>query len=284
MHVLSLLSYSTTFIRILRQDLMLSDKFNISIHSSKFNFVTAAKYSLTWSIFQIFTSFASRCPKIAYACPFLFITLKLHCPTFFQNYGVLQFTTQKQTSLLICVDLRVRLTKVILFTLNQALAISLHINTVLNVWNNICSPFAEHAHFSLGCLSFSRIGQTVQPPFVKPLHEIADFFIAPVLKDNQPLYSESFLVLFSSARSISGKQLVSLSLSLFNYSLKGYYYYNYVLWLFDQQGLIGYFFRRNVWCNKTHHCQPLLCKPTFSSLANAEEKHFFSKLVFHFYY
>ena len=177
---------------------------------------------------------------MAYACPFLFITLKLHCPTFFQNYGVLQFTTQKQTSLPTCVDLRVRLTKVILFTLNQALAISLHINTVLYVWevlhspfqfagNNICSPFAEHAHFSLGCLSFSRIGQTVQPPFVKPLHEIADFFIAPVLKDNQPLYSESFLVLFSSARSISGKQLVSLSLSLFNYSLKGYYYYNYVL-------------------------------------------------------
>ena len=94
--------------------------------------------------------------------------------------------------------------------------------------------------------------------------KIDDFFIAPVLKDNQPLYSESFLVLFSSARSISGKQLVSLSLSLFNYSLKGYYYYNYVLWPFDQQGLIGYFFRRNVWCNKTHHCQPLLCKPTFS--------------------
>ena len=134
-------------------------------------------------------------------------------------------------------------------------------------------------------LSFSRIGQTVQPPaFVKPLHEIADFFIEPVLKDNQPLYSESFLVLFSSARSISGKQLVSLSLSLFNYSLKGYYYYNYVLWPFDQQGLIGYFFRRNVWCNKTHHCQPLLCKPTFSWLANAGKKHFFSKLAFHFYY
>ena len=139
----------------------------------------------------------------------------------------------KQTSLPTCVDLRVRLTKVILFTLNQALAISLHINTVLNVWevlhspfqfagNNICSPFTEHAHFSLGCLSFSRIGQTAQPPFVKPLHEIADFFIAPVLKDNQPLYSESFLVLFSSVRNISGKQLVSLS--LFNYSLKGYYY------------------------------------------------------------
>ena len=36
------------------------------------------------------------------------------------------------------------------------------------------------------CLSAG--GQTVQPPFVKPLHEIADFFIAPVLKDNQPLY------------------------------------------------------------------------------------------------
>ena len=157
-----------------------------------------------------------------------------------------------------CVDLRVRLTKVILFTLNQSLAISLHINTVLNVWevlhspfqfagNNICSPFTEHAHFSLGCLSFSRIGQTVQPPFVKPLHEIADFFIAPVLKDNQPLYSESFLGVFSSARSINGKQLVSLSLSLFNYSLKVYYYYNYVLWPFDQQGLIEYFFPRNVW-------------------------------------
>ena len=112
------------------------------------------------------------------------------------------------------------------------------------------------------CLSAG--GQTVQPPFVKPLHEIADFFIAPVLKDNQPLYSERFLVLFSSARSISGKQLVSLSLSLFNYSLKSYYYYNYVLWPFDQQGLIGYFFRRNVWCYKTHHCQPLLCKPIFS--------------------
>ena len=180
--------------------------------------------------------------------------------------------------------------------INQALAISLHINTVLNVWevfhspfqfagNNICSPFTEHANFSLGCLSFSRIGQTVQPPFLKPLHKIADFCIAPVLKDNQPLYSESFLVLCSSARSISGKQLVNLSLSLFNYSLKGYYYYNYVLWPFDQQGLIGYFFHRNVWCNKTHHCQPLLCKPTFSWLANAEKKiHFFSKLVFHFYY
>ena len=66
MHVLSLLSYNTTFIRILRQDLMLSDKCNISIHSSKFNFVTAAKYSLTWSNFQIFTTFASRCPKMAY--------------------------------------------------------------------------------------------------------------------------------------------------------------------------------------------------------------------------
>ena len=173
---------------------------------------------------------------MAYACPFLFITLKLHCPTFFQSYGVLQFTTPKQTSLLTCVDLRVRLTKVILFTLNQALAISLHINTVLNIWevlrssfqfieNNSCTPFTEHAHFSLGCLSFGRIGQTVQPPFVKPLHEIADFFIAPVLKDNQLLCSESSLVLFSSARSISGKQLASLSLSLFNYSLKGYYYF-----------------------------------------------------------
>ena len=193
---------------------------------------------------------------MAYACPFLFITLKLHCPTFFQKYGVLQFTTLKQTSLPTCVDLRVRLTKVILFTLDQALAISLHINTVLNVWevlhspfqfdgNNICSPFTEHAHFSLGCLSFGRIGQTVQPPLVKPLHEIADFFIAPALKDNQPLYSESFLVLFSSARSISGKQLASFSWSLFNYSLKGYNYYNYVLWPFDQQGLIGYFFAVN---------------------------------------
>ena len=157
-------------------------------------------------------------------------------PNIFQNYRVLQFTTQKQTSLRTCVDLRVPLTKVILFTLNQALAISLHINTVLNIWkvlhspflfarNNICSPFTEHAHFSLACLSFGMIGQTVQPPFVKPLHEIADFFIAPVLKDNQPLYSESFLVLFSSARSTSGKQLASLSLSLFNYSLKGYYYF-----------------------------------------------------------
>ena len=174
---------------------------------------------------------------MVYACPFLFITLKLLCPTFFQNYGVLQFTTQKQTSLPTCVDLRVRLTKVILFTLNQGPAISLHINTVLSVWdvlhsqfqfagNNICSSFTEHAHFYLGCLSFGRIGQTVQPPFVKPLHEIADFFIAPVLKDNQPLYSESFLVLFSSARSISSKQLASFILSLFNYSLKGYYYYN----------------------------------------------------------
>ena len=101
-------------------------------------------------------------------------------------------------------------------TINQALAISLHINTVLNVWevlhspfqlarSNICSPFIEHTNFSLWCLSFSRIGQTVQPPFVKPLHEIADYFIVPVLKDNQPLYSESFLVLFSSARSTSGK-------------------------------------------------------------------------------
>ena len=90
-------------------------------------------------------------------------------------------------------------------------------------------------------LAFGRIDQTVQLPFVKPLHEIADFFIAPVPKDNQPLYSESFLVLFSSARSISGKQLASLSLSLFNYYLI-YYYYNYVLWPFDQQGLIGYFF------------------------------------------
>ena len=112
--------------------------------------------------------------------------------------------------------------------------------------------------FLLDVMSFGRISQTVQPPFVKPLHEIADFFIAPILKDNQLLYSESFLVLFSSARSISGKQLASLSLSLFNYSLKGYYYYNYVLWPFDQQGLIGYCFRRNVWCNKTHtivnHC------------------------------
>ena len=212
---------------------------------------------------------------MVYACPFLFITLKFHCPTFFQNYVVLQFTTQKQTSLPTCVDLRVRLTKVIPFTLNQALSISLHINTVLSVWevlhssfqfagNNICSPFTEHAHFSLGCLPFGRIGKTVQPPFVKPLHEIADFFIAPVLKNNQPLYSESFLVLLSSARSISGKQLASFS--LFNYYLKGYYYYyyNYVLWPFDQQGLIGYFFRRSVWCNKTHHCQQFLCKPTFS--------------------
>ena len=89
----------------------------------------------------MFTSFASRCPKLVYACPFLFITLKLHYPTFFQNYGVLQFTTQKQTSLPTCVDLRVRLTKVILFTLNQALAISLHINTVLNVWEVLHSPF-----------------------------------------------------------------------------------------------------------------------------------------------
>ena len=129
---------------------------------------------------------------MAYACPFLFINLKLHCPTCFQNYRVLQFTTQNQTSLPTCVDLRVRLTKVILFTLNQALAISLHINTVLNVWevlhspflfarNNICSPFTEHARFFLACLSFGMIGQTVQPPFVKPLQEIADFFIAPVL-------------------------------------------------------------------------------------------------------
>ena len=212
---------------------------------------------------------------MAYTCPFLFITLKLHCPTFFQNYGVLQFTTQEQTSLPTCVDLRVRLTNVILFTLNQAPATSLHINTALNVWevlhspfqfagNNVCSSFTEHAHFSLGCLSFGRIGQIVQPPFVKPLHEIADFFIAPFLKDNQPLYSESFLVLFSSARSIRGKQLASFSLSLFNYYLKGYYNYNYVLWPFDQQGLIGYSSRRNVWCNITHHCQPLLCKPTFS--------------------
>ena len=196
---------------------------------------------------------------MAYACPFLFITLKLHCPTFFQNYGPYSLQPPpKRHYHATCVDLRVRLTKVILFTLNQSLAISLHINTVLNVWevlhspfqfagNNICSPFTEHAHFSLGCLSFSRIGQTVQPPFVKPLHEIADFFIAPVLKDNQPLYSESFLGVFSSARSINGKQLVSLSLSLFNYSLKVYYYYNYVLWPFDQQGLIEYFFPRNVW-------------------------------------
>ena len=56
------------------------------------------------------TNFASRCPKMACACPFLFITLKLHCPTFFQNYGILQFTTQKQTSLPTCVDLRVRVT------------------------------------------------------------------------------------------------------------------------------------------------------------------------------
>ena len=177
---------------------------------------------------------------MAYACPFLFITLKLHCPTLFQNYGVLQFTTQKQTSLPTCVDLRVRLTKVIPFTLNQTLAISLRINAVLNVWevlhspfqfagNNICSPFTEHAYFSLGCLSFGKIGQTVQPPFVKPLHKIHDFFIAPVLKDNQPLYSESFLVLFSSARSMIGKQFASFGFSLFNYSLKSYYYYNYVL-------------------------------------------------------
>ena len=168
-------------------------------------------------------------------CMSIFIyNSETYCPTFFQNYGVLQFTTPKQTSLPTCVDLRVRLTEVIFFTLNQALAISLHVNTVLNIWevlhspfqfagNNICSPFTEHAHFSLGCLSFGRIGQTVQPPFVKPLHEIADFFVAPVLKDNQPLCSESFLVLFSSARSISGKQLASFSSSLFNYSLKGYY-------------------------------------------------------------
>ena len=44
---LNLLSYNTTFIRILRQDLMLSDTFNIFVHISKFIFVTAAKYSLT---------------------------------------------------------------------------------------------------------------------------------------------------------------------------------------------------------------------------------------------
>ena len=125
---------------------------------------------------------------------------------------------------------------------------------------------------------FSRIGQADQSPFFKPLHEIADFFIAPILKDNQcNLFTQKvFSSLFSSARSINGKQLASLSLSLFNYSLKGYYNCNYVLWPFDQQGLIGYFFRRNVWCNKTHHCQPLLCKPTFSWLSNAEIKsHFF---------
>ena len=131
---------------------------------------------------------------MAYVYPLIFITLTLHCPAFFQSYGALQFTTQKQTSLPTCVDLQVRLTKVILFTLYQAPANSLNINTVLNVWevlhspfqfagNNICSPFTEHAHFSFVCLSFGRIGQTVQPPFVKPLHEIADFFLAPVLKE-----------------------------------------------------------------------------------------------------
>ena len=206
----------------------------------------------------------------------------------------LQFTTQKQTSLPTCVDLRVRLTKVILFTLNQALAISLHINTVLNVWevlhsspfqfveNNICNPFTEHANFSLGCLSFGRIGQTIQPPFVKLLHEIADFFIASVLKGNQPLYSGSFLVLFSSARSISGKQLASLSLSLFNYSLKGYYYYNYVLWPFDQQ---GYFFFAVMFGVTKHtivnHCY---VNPHSADSPTQKKKPFFSKLVFHFYY
>ena len=213
---------------------------------------------------------------MAYAWPFLFITLKLHCPTFFQNYGDLQFTTQKQTSLPCnlrrfaspfdqgnsfhaksnsCYFITYKYSPQCLGSASQPISIcrEQHLQT-----------FTEHAHFSLGCLFFSRIGQTVQPPFVKPLHEITDFFIAPVLKENQPLYSESFLVLFSSARSISGKQLASFNLSLFNYSLKRYYYYNYVLWPFDQQGLIGYFFRRNVWCNKTHHCQPLLCKPTFS--------------------
>ena len=125
--------------------------------------------------------------------------------------------------------------------------------------------------------SFGMIGQTVQPPFVKPLHEIADFFIAPVLKDNQPLYSESFLVLFSSARSMSGKQLASLSLSLFNYSLKGYYYYNYVLWPFDQQGLIGYFFFAVMFCVTKHtivnHCYVI--PHSADSPMQKKEKQFF---------
>ena len=138
-----------------------------------------------------------------------------------------------------------------------------------------------HPYFSWMFVFWQDRSNYIQPPFVKPLHEIADFFIAPVLKDNQPLYSESFLVLFFSSRSISGKQLASFSLSLFNYSLKGYYYYNYVLWPFDQQ---GYFFRRNVWCSKTHHCHHCYVNPHSADSPTQKKKPFFWKLVFHFYY
>ena len=149
---------------------------------------------------------------MAYACPFLSITLKLRSPAVYNPKTNVTTSLRRFAS---------PFDQGNSFHAKSTLAISLHINTVLNVWevlhspfqfagNNICRPFTEHAHFSLGCLSFGRIGQTIQPPFVKPLHEIADFFIAPVLKDNQPLYSESFLVLFSSARSISGKQLAIL--------------------------------------------------------------------------
>ena len=141
---------------------------------------------------------------MAYACPFLSITLKLRSPAVYNSKTNVTTSLRRFASPFVQGNY---------FHAKSTLAISLHINTVLNVWevlhspfqfagNNICRPFTEHAHFSLGCLSFGRIGQTIQPPFVKPLHEIADFFIAPVLKDNQPLYSESFLVLFSSARSI----------------------------------------------------------------------------------
>ena len=99
-------------------------------------------------------------------------------------------------------------------------------------------------------------------------------------------YSESFLVLFSSARSISGKQLASFSLSLFNYSLKGYYYYNYVLWPFDQQELIGYFFFA-VMFGVTKHTIANHCYVNPHSADSPTQKKtttFFSKLVFHFYY
>ena len=167
---------------------------------------------------------------MAYACPFLFITLKLHCPTAKLRSPAVYKPKANVTSNLRRFaspfdqgnSFHAKSSSCYFITYKycpQCLGV-LHSPFQL-VGNNICSPITEHALFSLGCLSFGRIGQTVQPPFVKPLHQIADFFIAPVLKDNEPLYSESFLVLFSSARSISGKQLASLSLSLLNYSLKG---------------------------------------------------------------
>ena len=148
------------------------------------------------NFFQIITSFASRCPKWH-----MHVHLYLALWNFISQHssktnGALQFRIQKTN---VTTNLR-RFASPFnqgnSFTLNQGSAISLNINTVLNVWellhsslqfvgNNICSRFTEHAHFSLCRWSFGRIGQTAQPPFVKLLHEIADFFIAPILKGNQ---------------------------------------------------------------------------------------------------